>query len=162
MAAFGCKAYPVLPDAPEEVGVDDEDEDGDAGDDSPTPTSEAVTSGSLTTTTGDIGTSTTGDVTDTTNSTGETPTGECGDGRLGMANNDYLYGGCREDCTPGPGCNDGVLQPEEECDGAAPVPEGGVPCAGNCRMQARVAFVTAAEFPGDLDGLAARSRIFGA
>ena len=88
----------------------------------------------------------------------------CGDGLLwegqelcdhGMANNDYLYGGCREDCTPGPSCNDAVLQPEEECDASAPASEGAVDCdEGTCRMSARVAFVTSAEFSGDLGGLA--------
>jgi len=73
----------------------------------------------------------------------------------GMANNDLLYGGCRENCTLGPRCNDGVLQPEEECDASAPVTEGQVQCdAGNCRMMARVAFVMSAEFTGDLGGLA--------
>ncbi|HEY0137078.1 MAG TPA: hypothetical protein VGB85_23505 [Nannocystis sp.] len=88
----------------------------------------------------------------------------CGDGLVwegeescdnGMANNDFLYGGCRENCTPGPSCNDGLLQPEEECDASAPAAEGAVGCdPGNCRMMARVAFVTAAEFSGDLGGLA--------
>jgi len=71
-----------------------------------------------------------------------------------MANNDNLYGGCRGDCTPGPRCNDGLLQPEEECDASAPVTEGSVECdAGNCRLKARVAFVTAATFSADLGGL---------
>jgi len=93
----------------------------------------------------------------------------CGDGLVwegeeacdhGMANNDYLYGGCRENCTPGPGCNDGVLQPEEECDASAPAAEGSVGCdPGNCRMMARVAFVTSAEFSGDLGGLAGADAI---
>lgn len=89
----------------------------------------------------------------------------CGDGLLwegkelcdhGMANNDNLYGGCRENCTPAASCNDGVLQPEEEeCDASAPAMEGAVGCdPGSCRMLARVAFVTSAEFTGDLNGLA--------
>ena len=89
----------------------------------------------------------------------------CGDGLVwsgqelcdhGTANNDNKYGGCRKNCTPGPSCNDGVLQPEEEeCDASAPSPEGAVECdPGSCRMNARIAFVTAAQFSGDLGGLA--------
>jgi hypothetical protein len=77
-----------------------------------------------------------------------------------MANNDYLYGGCRENCTSGPGCNDGVLQPEEECDASAPAAEGSVGCdPGHHAAVARVAFVTSAEFSGDLGGLAGADAI---
>lgn len=87
----------------------------------------------------------------------------CGDGLVwagqeqcdhGTANNDTLYGGCRGDCTFGPSCNDGIVQPEEECDASAPEVEGSVKCdAGTCRMMARVAFVTSAQFSGDIGGL---------
>ena len=89
----------------------------------------------------------------------------CGDGLvradteicdLGPNNNDATYGGCTQTCEPGPHCNDGILQPEEEeCDASAPALEGVVACdPDNCRFKARLAFVTDATFSGDLGGLA--------
>ncbi len=88
----------------------------------------------------------------------------CGDGLvradtetcdLGPNNNDATYGGCTQTCELGPRCNDGILQPEEECDASMEALEGAVGCdPDNCRFEARVAFVTAATFSGDLGGLA--------
>ncbi len=88
----------------------------------------------------------------------------CGDGLvradtetcdLGPNNNDATYGGCTQTCEWGPRCNDGILQPEEECDASAPALEGAVDCdPDNCRFKARVAFVTAATFSGAFGGLA--------
>ncbi len=88
----------------------------------------------------------------------------CGDGLvradteicdLGPNNNDATYGGCTQACEPGPRCNDGILQPEEECDASMEALEGAVACdPDNCRFKARVAFVTDAVFSGDLGGLA--------
>ncbi len=87
----------------------------------------------------------------------------CGDGLVwagteacdaGPNNNDTAYNGCRSDCTLGPRCLDGVLQAEEECDASAPAIEGAVPCdPDNCRLMARVAFVTETTWPGTLGGL---------
>jgi hypothetical protein len=89
----------------------------------------------------------------------------CGDGLLwqgeeqcdhGANNNDASYGGCTESCTLGPRCGDGVRQPDdEECDASAEPIEGEAPCDPvACRFMARVAFVTALEYPGALGGLA--------
>lgn len=89
----------------------------------------------------------------------------CGDGLvqtgveqcdLGADNNDATYAGCQETCTWGPRCGDGVLQPDdEECDASAPPIEGLAPCEPDvCKFNARVAFVTAAQFSGALGGLA--------
>ncbi|MBA3550527.1 MAG: hypothetical protein H0T76_28970 [Nannocystis sp.] len=88
----------------------------------------------------------------------------CGDGLvwtghetcdLGPNNNDATYGGCTQACEWGPRCNDGILQPEEECDASAEALEGAVDCdPDNCRFKARVAFVTAATFSGAFGGLA--------
>lgn len=89
----------------------------------------------------------------------------CGDGLVwvgeeqcdhGVNNNATSYGGCTATCQLGPRCGDGVLQPDhEECDASAPDIEGMAPCDPvACRFVARVAFVTDAEFPGALGGLA--------
>ncbi len=88
----------------------------------------------------------------------------CGDGLVwqdheqcdhGSENNDTTYEGCTEACVNGPGCGDGVLQIEEECDPSVPPTEGVVTCEPDtCRFAARLAFVTTEVFSGDLDGLA--------
>lgn len=88
----------------------------------------------------------------------------CGDGFIwtgheacddGPGNNDSKWGGCTTSCELGPRCGDGAFQPDdEECDPSAPPVEGGVECDPDvCRFQARVAFVTSAEFGGNLGGL---------
>lgn len=92
-------------------------------------------------------------------------TASCGDGLVwagheacdqGPDNNDVKWGGCTTTCELGPRCGDGAFQPgDEECDASAPPVEWTVGCdPDSCRFQARVAFVTSAEFTGQLGGLA--------
>ncbi len=61
-------------------------------------------------------------------------------------------------CQPGPHCGDGVLDPEEECDGDGP--DGGgmiegadVPCRPGCAWDGRLVFLSSATYLGDLGGL---------
>lgn len=94
----------------------------------------------------------------------------CGDGLVwqghelcdaGDANNDTTWNGCRADCTPGPRCNDGTLQPDdEECDdgpdwngsGESKNPDH-APCTAQCRLAGRLLFITSTKHTGDLGGL---------
>lgn len=87
----------------------------------------------------------------------------CGDGLvwsgkencdLGIDNNSSDYNSCDEDCRFTAHCGDGKLQPEhEECDPSMPPLEGTVSCGATCNFQARLAFVTAATFTGQIGGL---------
>jgi hypothetical protein len=92
----------------------------------------------------------------------------CGDGKLfvgwelcdeGAGNSDEYGSLCGSQCEPGARCGDHKLQPEfETCDlgldnGGAKGDEQGILCDGSCRAQQLRAFVTAAAFTGNLEGL---------
>lgn len=91
----------------------------------------------------------------------------CGDGLLlvgheicdeGDANSDDYGATCGADCKPGARCGDNLVQPGEECDHG---PDNGAPrgdrqvigCDMDCRMKARLLFVSSQAFTGALGGL---------
>lgn len=91
----------------------------------------------------------------------------CGDGYVWKgveqcdlgASNSFEYGGCRpDDCTWGPRCGDGVVDPEEECDlaelnGTGDEVEGHSACSATCRWVGRLVFVSSATYTGMLGGV---------
>lgn len=91
----------------------------------------------------------------------------CGDGLIFVGvetcdegpENAVGYGRCDPTtCHPGPSCGDGVLDPEEECDGdgpdgGGPIEGADVPCEPGCVWHGRLVFLSSATYDGDLGGL---------
>ncbi|MEZ4384945.1 MAG: hypothetical protein R3A79_26685 [Nannocystaceae bacterium] len=125
-------------------------------DPSTTDDSTSTTSGANTTSTSDA---TTGAATDA---------GLCGDGEVGEGeecdagedNGIGEYGGCNDDCTLQPGCNDGEHQPEhEECDPSDPLFVEAAICTDACTWDGVIVFVTSTTTTGELGGLAGADAI---
>jgi len=103
--------------------------------------------------------------TGSTNSTGSTTdaSGLCGDKNedpgeecdLGEAKNGKgSYGGCNDDCTLQPHCNDGKHQPlHEECDPSDPLFAEAAVCTDACTWKGVIVFLTSEDVTGDLNGV---------
>ena len=125
--------------------------------DAPTTSSGSSTSGdgstSAWTTTGS--TSSTGSTTEAAGLCGdelEDPGEQCDLGE--EKNGEGSYGGCNDDCTLQPHCNDGKHQPlHEECDPSDPLFAEAAVCTDACTWKGVIVFLTSESMKGDLGGV---------
>jgi len=134
-----------------------------AADDSTTTLASSTSSDDSTTTsstdsTGSIDSGSTGSTGSTTDASGwcgdksEDPGEECdrGDAMNGQGS----YGGCNDDCTLQPHCNDGKHQsPYEECDPSDPLFAEAAVCTDACTWKGVIIFLTSKSINGDLGGV---------
>jgi len=122
-------------------------------DDSTTSTGSSTSGEEDSTTTGS--TSSTGSTTNASDMCGDEikdPGEECdlGDPMNGKGS----YGGCNDDCTLQPHCNDGKHQPlDEECDPSDPLFAEAAVCTDVCTWKGVIVFLTSEGVSGDLGGV---------
>jgi len=113
-------------------------------------------------TTTSVGSSTSGSTTGSTSGSTTEISGVCGDGLpdpgeecdLGEENGKESYGGCNDDCSLQPSCNDEKHQPlYEECDPSDPFFAEAAVCTDACTWKGVIVFLTSEEVDGGLDGI---------